>query len=76
MLRRKYKNIEKYITFSVPSKTELGYGKTITYKQNLLLALDLCQAYNQVLLIIYLKFTAKCVKGIKQKKLNTQFYMA
>ena len=41
-----------------------------------MLALDLCQAYNQVLLIIYLKFTAKCVQGIKQKKLNTQFYMA
>ena len=32
MLRRKYKNIEKYITFSVPSKTELDYGKTIAYK--------------------------------------------
>ena len=34
MLRRKYKEIHKCITFSVPIKKELHNGKTITHKLN------------------------------------------
>ena len=35
-----------------------------------MIALDLCQGYYQTLLIIYLKFTAKSVKGVKKEKSN------
>ena len=35
---------------------------------NLLIALDLCQPHYQVLLIIYLKFRAKVVKGVEKEK--------
>ena len=57
-------NTEKYITFSVPIKKEItkndkdGNDKTtkISYKiKFLLIALDLCEAHYQTLLIIYLK---------------------
>ena len=33
-----------------------------------MIALDLCRAHFQVLLILYLKFTAKDVEGVIKKK--------
>ena len=57
---------EKYMTFSVPTKKELDNGKTITYKQSLLIALDLFQPHYQSLLITYLQFTKKNVKEVNQ----------
>ena len=33
-----------------------------------MIALDLCQTHYQSLLIIFLKFTAKCVEGVKKEK--------
>ena len=69
-------NTEKDITFSVPVKKELDNNKTITYKLKLLIVLDLCQPHYQVLLIIYLKFTAKnvaanlCVILLSLKMIN------
>ena len=50
------KNSEKHITFSVLIKKGLDNGKATIYKKKkLLIALDLCQAHYQSLLIIYLK---------------------
>ena len=55
-------NMEKYITFSIPIKKEVnnydsndGKKKTITYKLNLLIVLDLCQLCYQNLLITHLE---------------------
>ena len=48
-------NTEKYITFPVPITRKLDNGKSVAYKKSLLIALDLCEAHYQVLLIIYLK---------------------
>ena len=45
-------NTEKHVTFSVPIEKELDNGKAIKYKIE---CLYLCQAYYQILLIIYLK---------------------
>ena len=53
-------NTEKYITFSVIIRKELGNGKTITHK--LLIALDLRQPHYQNFLLIHLKRIAKNVE--------------
>ena len=72
MLRRKYR--KKYFTFSVPIMKELDNGKTITYKkQSLLIALELYQAHYQALLIIYLKFIAKSVEGVKKERKSNKY---
>ena len=54
-------NTEKYISFSVPVKKELDNGKTIAYKLKFIDSFRLSQPHYHVLLIIYLKFTAKNV---------------
>ena len=36
-----------------------------------MIALDLCQAHYQALLIIYLKFTAKDAKGVEKEKIES-----
>ena len=66
-------NTAKYITFSVPIKKDLDNGKEITYKRNLLIVVDLCQYYYQVLLIIYRKLIIWNVKNVwKQKKIRSE----
>ena len=58
MLRRKYREI----TFSVPISKELDNVEKITYRLKFIDSLRFCQPHNQVLLIIYLKFTEKYVE--------------
>ena len=58
MLRRKYREI----TFSVPVSKELDNVEKITYRLKFIDSLRFCQPHNQVLLIIYLKFTKKYVE--------------
>ena len=67
-------NTKKYITFSVPIKKELDNGKTIIYKIKLIDSFrSTAQVNYQTLLIIYLKFTAKSVEGVKNEKESNQY---
>ena len=60
-------NTEKLL-FSVPISKELDNVEKITYRLKFIDSLRFCQPHNQVLLIIYLKFTEKYVEiKIKNK---------
>ena len=48
--------MEKYLTFSVPTKKECDNNKTITYKLKFIGSLDLCHIQYQNLLITHLEF--------------------
>ena len=54
------KNMEKYITFSVPIKKNVTTVKQL--HTSLSIVLDLCQLHYQILLITYLKLTKKNAK--------------
>ena len=64
-------NTEKYITFSVPIKKELGNSKTITYKLKFIDTLRFMSSNLSDLLITYMKFTAKSVVCKERKKIKS-----
>ena len=61
-------NLNVYEKTQKKRKKELDNDKSIKYKKSLLIVLDLCQANYHTLLIIYLKFTAKSVEGVKKER--------
>ena len=64
-------NTKMYITFPLPLKKVLKNSKIITYKLSLLIALGLCQAHCQALLIIFLKRLTIINSQIVSLVLNT-----
>ena len=71
------KNMEKYITFSIPIKKKVIKKIVIIVKQlrtnqSLLIILDLCQLHYQIMLITYLKLTKKNAKHAWIEKILNQ----
>ena len=71
-------NTEKYITFSASIYKKNDNDETFIYKLKLLIALDLCQPYCQVLLVTCQRFTKRMQimqEKIKDHIIRMKFYV-